>query len=134
MAFQGLNPDWKPEDIFKLSKLELDRLKGHVATKLECKWKNATGGPFTWTYALPVGGTPAFTEESAQKVITEYLKLINNKPVQGTSESEANFKAKTDKWRMDVANASTWSTVVNGCQIAWESSNGPWNEGYILSF
>ena len=41
---------------------------------------------------------------------------------------------KESEWTHEQSRISTWSTVVNGCQMAWESPNGPWHEGYILSF
>ena len=130
----GPNADWKAEDIFKLNPVELDKLKLFVATKLECRYKSVDGGPFHWSYAEPVGGTTAFTEESAKEAITNCQKVLSEKPTKGSSESEESFKNKEDAWITKFARASSWSCVVNGCQLSWQSPNGPWNEGYIMSF
>ena len=48
-------------------------------------------------------------------------------------ETDEGFKKRASQWTHDLARVSTWSTVVNGCQMAWASPNGPWNEAYILS-
>ena len=74
-----VNPEWKPEDIFKLSKMELERLKLHVAKKLECKYRNVGGAPLNWAYAQDVGGRAAFTESGAEAAIETYMKVIENK-------------------------------------------------------
>ena len=75
-----VNPDRKSEDIFKLSKMELERLKLHGAKTLECKYRNVGGAPFNWAYAQDVGGRAAFTESGAEAAIETYMKLIENKP------------------------------------------------------
>ena len=120
-----VNPEWKPEDIFKLSKMELERLKLHVAKKLECKYRNVGGAPLAWAYAQDVGGRAAFTESGAEAAIETYMKLIENKPTTSQGESDEAIKKRESEWTHELSRVSTWSTVVNGCQRAWESPNGP---------
>ena len=136
MAAPWSSPDaWRKEDIFALSRVELEKVKLEVAKKVQCKYKGVgTAGPFAYAYAQDVGGTAPFTEEAAKTAIKKYLDLINNKPVKGTNDTEEQFKAVLAKWTSDVARASTWTTVINGCQLSWLPPNGPWNQGYIMSF
>lgn len=129
-----INKDWKFTDIFDLNRVELDKLKVQVANKVQCKYKNVGTGPFTYPYAQDVGGTPPFEHDAANKAIKQYLDLLNNKPTKDPSELEASFQNKLDKWSSDLSRASSWTTVVNACQLSWESPNGPWNQGYIESF
>ena len=89
-----VNPEWKPEDIFKLSKMELERLKLHVAKTLECKYRNVGGAPFNWAYAQDAGGRAAFTESGAEAAIETYIQMIDNKPTESQGESEEAFKKK----------------------------------------
>ena len=129
-----INKEWKFADIFALSKVELDKLKVQVANKVQCKYKSVGSEPFKYPCAHEVGGTPAFDQVNAHKVIKLYLDLLNNKPVKQESDSEAAFKTKIDRWSSDLSRASSWTTVINACQLSWESPNGPWNQGYIESF
>ena len=126
-----INKEWKFADIFALSKVELDKLKVQVANKVQCKYKSVGSEPFKYPCAHEVGGTPAFDQVNAHKVIKLYLDLLNNKPVKQESDSEAAFKTKIDRWSSDLSRASSWTTVINACQLSWESPNGPWNQGYI---
>ena len=85
-----VNPEWKPEDIFKLSKMELERLK----LQLACKYRNVGGAPFNWAYAQDAGGRAAFTESGAEAAIETYIQMIDNKPTESQGESEEAFKKK----------------------------------------
>ena len=76
------NLEWKLEDIFKLNRIELLKLKSYVAEKLGVKYNNVTGGPFAFPYAQPVGGTVAYTEDGAKAAIKEYSEAMAAKPTQ----------------------------------------------------
>ena len=130
----NVNKDWKFTDIFSLSKVELDKLKLQVANKVQCKYKSVGSEVFKYPYAHEVGGTAVFEHDTAHKAIKQYLELLHNKPVQEDSDNEATFKTKIDKWSCDLSRSSSWTTVINACQLSWESPNGPWNQGYIESF
>ena len=128
------NKDWKPEDIFKLNNIELQKLKLHVAEKIGIRYKNVTGGIFNYVYAQSVGGTVSYTEDGAKAAIKEYAEAMAAKPTAQQGESESDFQKRLDTWSATLTRKSAWSCVINCCQLSWESPNGPWNEGYILSF
>ena len=82
------NPHWRLEDIFNLNKVELDKIKTQVASKVNCKYKTVGERPFGFPYANPVGGTPGFDPEAAEKAIKAYVELLNGKPTQQDGEEE----------------------------------------------
>ena len=85
-------------------------------------------------HALSVGGTPAFDPENATKAIKAYIELLNNRPKKQDHEEEVAFNNKVDMRSSELARAPSWTTVINACQVSWESPNGPWSQGYITSF
>jgi hypothetical protein len=62
------------------------------------------------------------------------MTLMENTPIKSQWESDEPIKKRETEWTHELPLVSTWSTIVNDCQIAWESPNGPWNEGNILYF
>ena len=120
-----VNPDWLDDDIFKLSKLDIDMWKTRVATTLGYRYKlpGIQGG--SNPYAKAVGGLEPISQDKINKAMKAYVDALRNLP------SDASLQ---DAWRADLRSKSQLSTVVNGCFLNWESVGAPWNTGYIASF
>jgi hypothetical protein len=56
------NPEWRDDDIFKLSKTELDKVKLRVAVACGARYRSNVGGKF----GLEVGGVQPLDPEVPQ--------------------------------------------------------------------
>ena len=120
-----VNPEWCDDDIFKLSKLDIDMWKTRVATTLGYRWRMAGIQETSKPFAKAVAGVAPISQDKVNQAMKAFMDLLRNPP------SDASSK---DAWRADLRSKSQLSTVVNGCQLNWESVGAPWNTGYIASF
>ncbi len=126
-----LNPLYSDEDIFSLSKIELDQMKVRVSHLLKCRWRNVCKEE---PFALEVAGVEPMTEDRVKKAIEEYIAIRDNKPQKIAGESDSDFENRVSVWEGSLAGQSQLSMVINGCMVSWESPNGPWNAGHSSEF
>ena len=107
-----VNPKWEDDDIFKLSKVEIDTWKTRIATTLGLRWRapglEANSKPF----AAAVAGLEAITQDKVTKAWKAYADVVQ-KPPQDSSQQAA--------WNAQVRSLSQLSTVVSGCFLNWEA-------------
>ena len=129
-------PEWEDNDLFKLSKMERDRLKQQVAKSLGIHWQSgstiSTSLGIKWAHE--VGGIQPISPETAEAAAKKFKEKLENRPKKTSSEPEDDFKKRMKTWEQDLDSLSSWATVVSATQISWESPNGPWNVGYIENF
>ena len=58
-----INPDWKDDDIFLLSKIDADEWKARVASVVKCRWRGANPHNTSRPWALEVAGVKPITAE-----------------------------------------------------------------------
>ena len=123
-----VNPDWKDDDIFLLSKVEADTWKTRVATVLKCRWRGTTPFNTQLPFAHEVAGVTPITEDLIKDKHTKFRKLLAAPPNHQASAADA------IKWATDLKSSSQLACVINGCMISWEPHGSPWNAGYIANF
>ena len=112
-----VNTEWLGDDIFKLSKLDIDLWKTKVATTLGYRWRGFGVQEKSSPWAKAVGGLEPISQDKVNKATQAYAGVLRNPP------SDASLQ---DAWRADLRSKSQLSTVVNGCFLNWESVGGPW--------
>ena len=117
-----VNPEWLDDDIFKLSKIDIDVWKTRVAATLGYCWRGFGIQERSSPFAKAVGGLEPTSQDKVNKATKAYVDVLRNPP------SGASLQ---DAWRADLRSKSQQSTVVNGCFFNWESVGAPWNTGYI---
>ena len=117
-----LNPGWLVDNIFKLSRIDIDMWKARVATTLGYRWRMLGVQGSSDPFAKAVGVLEPISQDKANRAMEAYVDVLRNKP------SDA---SRQDAWRVDLRSKSPLSTEVNGCSLHWESVGAPWNTGYI---
>ena len=133
LTMMSNNPDWKDNDLFKVSKIERDRIRQHVAKSLGFPIRASgagVSGSLNIAWALEVSGIAPFTPAAATDALTKFRDVRAKKP-EKKQQSDAEFKKALTAWQHELDSLCAWSTVINGTQVSWESPSGPWNVGYI---
>ena len=99
-----VNPEWQDDDIFKLSKIDIDMWKTRVATTLGYRWR-LPGIKASNPFAKAVGGLEPISQDKVNKSVQVYVDVLRNPP------SDTSLQ---DAWRADMRSKSQLSTVVNG--------------------
>ena len=121
---QWTNPQWQDDDIFKLSKMDIDTWKVRVATAVGVRWRSQGLNQGQLPWALPVAGTEPISEAKVNEAVKLYSECLRKVPK----------PEEQQEWNADLRSKSQLSTVVNGCFLSWEPAAGPFNTGYIASF
>jgi len=125
------NPDWQDNDLFKMSKMERDRMKENIARRLGLPIRHSGTGPVAPVWAHEVSGIQPFTPQNAEAALKKFTDEVGQKPKKGSSEPDEDFQKRLSSWTQNINSKCSWSTVINATQMSWESPSGPWNVGYI---
>ena len=124
---------WEDNDIFKLSKVEIDEWKTRVAAAIGCRWRGFGLQVGQRPYALPVAGTQPISEQVVRDAAKRYLEHMASPPTKDDKTQEQHDK-EMNAWRAETRSLSKLSLTVNGCFLNWQSAGTPWNAGYIQSW
>ena len=123
-----INPDWKDDDIFLLSKVDADEWKVRVASAVKCRWRGTNPHNTSRPWALEVAGVKPITAELIKDKHEAFRTLLGSPP-----NNDATTATKA-KWASDLKASSKLACVINGCMVSWEPNGSPWNKGYIANF
>ena len=120
-----INPNWNDDDIFSLSKPEIDIWKIRVASVLKCRWRTQVPTIAAYPWAEEVAGSPPICDALMKAKHKEFRDLLTKRPDDVSALPE---------WEQKLRAASKLSCVVNGCIVSWEANGTPWNPGQIGYF
>ena len=101
-----VNTEWLDDDIFKLSKLDIDTRETRDAATSGYRWRGFGVQEKSSPFARAVGGLEPISQDKVNKATKAYVDVLRNPP------SDASLQ---DAWRADLRPKSQLSTVVNGC-------------------
>ena len=123
-----VNPDWKDDDIFVLSKIDIDQWKVRVAAAAKCRWRGPNPHNTATPFAQQVAGVTPISETVIKDTHEKFRELLGSRPAADASAETVN------KWSQELQQSSQLACTINGCMVSWEAGGSPWNAGYISNF
>ena len=123
-----VNPDWKDDDIFLLSKIDVDQWKTRVAAAVKCRWRGVLPHNTSNPFAQQVAGVAPISETVIKDKHEKFRELLGSRPAADATAEAVN------KWKQELQQSSQLACTINGCMVSWEASGSPWNAGYISNF
>ena len=75
-----LTPEWADDDIFKLSKVDVDTWKNRIANVMGLRWRLPGAQHESKPFAKPVAGLEAITQCKGNQALLDYTYLLRNAP------------------------------------------------------